>query len=323
MTVKTCFSCGKNFQTNFVTVNSCNVCLQTRKIEKMLKAPTPTNNRDDEAWRYINQRFENARLSQQREKIREQNQAIMETSITHDDAFYHGFNYIETEWQSNNIWNLEIKMSEYAEILLSYTYPYVSDDLRSSFQEGLFAKIDEIKNYDKDILIQTLKQKVYKVGVAHVMKSFPLWFNINSEVKLNGVFILTKLYNSKLSLAVDENGTLSAQWNKFFDNEELNSMYQQGITETVELLNTPEEKQKRIELREEENRQNLVKEEYKKRDAIFTKSSYILPLIFLGFLWNVVSGWWTITAIIFSWIMWAYFKKSHRTWQTINKQYLT
>jgi len=318
LAVKTCFSCGTTFQTNFVTVTKCNVCLQTDAIKKYQRNTeyVPTSSREEESWRLINRHFERGRILRENAEQQRIQQEINEASISNADAFDHGQNFINNP-------KLKITLGEDLLIRYEWEWPYVSDRLRSSFKLGLDTRIKAEQKYDQEVAWNNLKQQAYQAGIEHVSKKLPLTFTMNPNVLLNNIPIKTKRYTSNLSFEIDEtDGTLTAHWSNVFDKLELNELYKKGIEEGLLKLNTPEQKQRRLLEKQEEARQQQTIKRYRLVSDIFKSLVYIIPAIMLGILWSATTGWWTVLSIIFCFYSWTKLKKEFQIWCDANKKYL-
>jgi hypothetical protein len=322
LTIKTCFSCGTRFQTNFTTVNKCNVCLQTDAIKKSMKNSSEDtyssyDKQYHESWALLNRRFANARIMQEKAEQYRIQQEINEAAISNSDAFEHGQNFVNNP-------KFEITLGEDLLRTWGCDNPYVTERLRASFKLGLDTRVRAEQQYDKEAAWNSLKQQAYQAGIEHASKKPAPKFRLNSRVRFNNSPIKTKWYTSDLSIEVDEfDGTLTATWGKIFDKTELNELYKKGIEEGLEKLNTPELKQQRLLQKQEENKQLLLKKRYNLLSDIFKTLVFSLPLFMFGVLWAASTGWWTLLSIVFCFWAWRTLKKEYHIWYDANKQYLT
>lgn len=288
-----CNSCGSAYAGTWGSI-LCPTCQQTRKLEEHAELDRRLHQQQMKqqiALGFLN--AESAKITAQ--AIERQTKAIFETSITPNEVYDEGYQYIDKYFASNNYLNLDIWVTESSIVEYTIDIPYVTPKLQDKFKEGLNKKLNSLTVPG----FEHMSLNAELAGREVAKKTLDPYFSLFSGLIINGVEIPTKPFDSKLTESIDKKtGELTIFWHSPFESEELNEAFESGINSVCRELNTDELKQKRLHEIEETER----KEQHEKRisekiniddpfrmrakqelNFIFTIGKYIFPFVFFVF----------------------------------------
>lgn len=325
MTAKRCWDCGTTFYSDYGSIY-CNVCHQAKKTREHNERQA----REDR-WQAEQAQREHARIQAQHTQalvnaenqriaaINQQTRAIMESVIKPQDAYNRGYNYPDQEFDYANEAQLEIEVNEYGRLTWQWHHVYMIPTLREQFSAGLSARLSQYKN-----VLEELKASAYRIGKENAEGTFPDYFTLWTGIEIDGVKIKTKAFRTNFTKVLDETtGELKMNWNKPFENEELNQAYLNGVNEVHWVVNTEEQKNYRLRIEVPKIKaERIIASSAKRYNKIFKVLVFAIPILFFYFVWPITSGWIAFFVFVFSIVLYKLLKKRHEIWQIDNSGYL-
>lgn len=325
MTAKRCWECNNTFYSSTGGLY-CNICYQARKTRQANERQA----RQDQ-WALEQAQRENARIAAQHTQalinaenqriaaINHQTRVIAESIIKPKEAYDRGFNYINHEFKHGNPARLELSVGEDGDLDWKWYHPYVIDTLNQQFQIGLSTRLNQYKN-----IYPTIKASAKQAGKQNAEGTLRSNFSLYTGLKVGGVEVKTKGFNSHFKTEIDEDtGELKMTWKEPFESAELNQAYKDGASEVYWKENTDEKKSHRLafDVPEIKKRREHVRKLHM-LDRLFRLSVYTLPILFFLLMWNITSGWVTLSMFIVSCFMPRFIRNSHYKWWNNNSEFL-
>lgn len=306
---RNCYSCGTTFWSNSWT-NKCSSCQQTEKLAEQAELDRRQNYELQQAQLESSRLIAamNATIAEQTATaIERQTQAIFETSITQQDAFNRGLNYIDVEFDSDNPANVSVEMFQNGEFSAKWNHVYVTPILREKFKEGLSQKVNSFPRVDWDHLDSQAKA----AGRQHAEGTLDPYFSLYTGVMLRGVTVYSEAFTSDFAKTLDEStGEYKMNWSEPFLYPRLNEKYSEGVNEVWAEVNTDELKNLRLivdipniqrKRKDEQDRKDLIEQRlssYNDTKAWFSILCWVLPVIGWITVWNVTEGWTTFWGVV-------------------------
>lgn len=334
MSIIRCWDCGNNFSSNYGGLY-CNVCHQARKNRQHRETQSQSDRwkAEQAQWEAVRIQSANSQALINAENARtaainRQTQVIAESTLTAEQAYKRGYEYIKYEWKGQNAANLVITIDEDGEDFSgTHDYVYHSDKLRAHFREGLKKGIVANVKFDSKATYNNLKYSAHQIGILHTQGSH-IHFVLNPGVIVEGNSIYTKSYKSDFSLIVNEkDGSVHASWSNHFKDMGLNESYKLGVEEGLSTLNSSENKKYRLKTvvpkqKKIESQKNWFRRKIKIFDVFLTIGCASISIFSFFFILGITSGWLAILSVIFPIGLWIQLRKYQNEWRDGNRFFL-
>lgn len=332
-----CSSCGCVFYGDFFS-SKCNVCQQTESINRNAREQEREREYQhrqtlDQEYRIHQENLAAAAFQSQVlvEAIEKQTKTIVESAITSEEAYNHGFHYIDNEFINSNPARLSISIQESGDLQWTCDDVYITQRLRDQFGQGLHARLNEMPGAQFDYLVLQAET----AGRCNANGTLPSYFSLHTGVEINGVVIPSIAFESNFKSSLDEDtGEIKMTWTTPFVIDELNESYHSGVNGIYFMLNTNEMKQSRLDNEIAVTKRNRNQEEKARRDKISsvknTKLFYFFCLLMclfggmLGLAYSFMFYEWYVTAGAVLAFLWTteILIKAYNDWQFYNQGWL-
>jgi uncharacterized Zn finger protein (UPF0148 family) len=320
-----CQSCGTYFDTGHFAPMYCNVCKQTKAIEKQQEnqqRAIQEQQRQERLNAENNSRMIAAAEYERAQAIREQTRALLEQGTSDREAYDRGYKYVDYEWSNGNPANLNLYIGEDGKQSFRTHSPiYDSARLKNKFEQGLKDRIAKM-HWVPSTVKENFKSAARNGGFQHcinpdIYKNFVLV----SEVTFAGKTIDSKGYTSTFRWEVDlKDGTVYPKWSDLFKDPELNEEYRLGVEEGLLIVNSDEAKKERLRTLVPEIKKNQRQETWRKNkikfiDFVFTLSCIAITFFSFTFILGFTSGWWMILSLIIPTGLWIQLREYQNEWR--------
>lgn len=320
-----CQSCGTYFDSGHFAPMYCNVCTQTKSMEKQQRNQQyalEEQQRQERLNAENNARMVAAAEYERAQAVREQTRALLEQGTSDREAYDRGYKYVDYEWSNGNPAQLSLYITEDGkQSSYTYNYLYESNRLRYQFKNGLNDRIQKM-SWDPTTVRNDFKEIARTAGLTYCVnpdreKSF--W--LDAGVKFGGRDISSKKYNSTFRWEVDlKDGTVYPQWSDHFDDPEFNEEYGLGVAEGLLTVNSDEAKAERLktlvpEIKKNQRQVSWRKNKIKFIDFIFTLSCIAITFFSFVVVLGFTSGWWMVLAFIIPTGLWIQLREYQNEWR--------